>query len=72
VNNGVPNQLTMFINQFQNDLWMRDDAFYAQEQWTRGKLTLQGGLRFDPRGAARAAAPAGRPHGVPADAAHLP
>jgi hypothetical protein len=29
VNNGVPNQLTMFINQFQNDLWMRDDAFYA-------------------------------------------
>ena len=47
VNNGVPNQLTMFINQFQNDLWMRDDAFYAQEQWTRNKLTLQGGLRFD-------------------------
>ena len=47
VNNGVPNQLTMFINDFQNDLWMRDDAFYAQEQWTRGKLTLQGGLRFD-------------------------
>jgi hypothetical protein len=47
VNNGVPNQLTMFINDFQNDLWMRDDAFYAQEQWTFNKLTLQGGLRFD-------------------------
>src|SRR4051812_32233361 len=39
VNNGVPNQLTMFINDFQNDLWMRDDAFYAQEQWTFNKLT---------------------------------
>ena len=47
VNNGVPNQLTMFINQFQNDLWMRDDALYAQGQWTMHKLTLQGGLRFD-------------------------
>ncbi len=47
VNNGVPNQLTMFINQFQNDLWMRDDGFYANGQWTMSKLTLQGGLRFD-------------------------
>jgi hypothetical protein len=47
VNNGVPNQLTMFINNYQNDLWMRDDALYVQEQWTRNKLTLQGGLRFD-------------------------
>jgi Carboxypeptidase regulatory-like domain len=46
-NNGVPNQLTMFINDFQNDLWMRDDALYAQGQWTMSKLTLQGGLRFD-------------------------
>ena len=26
---------------------MRNDAFYAQEQWTRGRLTLQGALRFD-------------------------
>ncbi len=47
VNNGVPNQLTMFINDFQNDLWMRDDGFYANGQWTMSKLTLQGGLRFD-------------------------
>jgi hypothetical protein len=46
-NNGVPNQLTMFINDFQNDLWMRDDAFFVQDSWTRSKLTLQGGLRFD-------------------------
>ena len=46
-NNGVPNQLTMFIHEYQNDLWMRDDALYAQGQWTMSKLTLQGGLRFD-------------------------
>ena len=46
-NNGVPNQLTMFINEYQNDLWMRDDGLFAQGQWTMSKLTLQGGLRFD-------------------------
>jgi hypothetical protein len=47
VNNGVPNQLTEFINNFQNDLWMRDDALFAQQQWTLKRLTLQGGVRFD-------------------------
>jgi carboxypeptidase family protein len=47
VNNGVPNQLTQYVHDQQNDLWMRNDAFYAQEQWTRGRLTLQGALRFD-------------------------
>ena len=26
---------------------VRFDAFYAQEQWTMGRLTLQGALRFD-------------------------
>ena len=35
VNNGVPNQLTMFINDYPNDLWMRDDSLYVQGQWTR-------------------------------------
>jgi len=47
VNNGVPNQLTEFVHDQQNDLWMRNHALYVQEQWTRGRLTLQGGLRFD-------------------------
>jgi hypothetical protein len=50
VNNGVPNQFTMWINNFQNDLWMRDDSFYAQENWTHKRLTLQGALRFDRAG----------------------
>jgi hypothetical protein len=47
VNNGVPNQLTMFINRYQNDLWMRNDAFYVQQQWTISRLTLNGALRLD-------------------------
>jgi hypothetical protein len=46
-NNGVPNQLTEYVHEQQNDLWMRNDAFYVQDQWTRGRLTLQGALRFD-------------------------
>ena len=28
VNNGVPNQFTMWINNFQNDLYMRDDGVF--------------------------------------------
>jgi hypothetical protein len=47
VNNGVPNQITMYINNFQNDLWMRDDGYFAQEQWTHKRLTLQGAVRLD-------------------------
>jgi hypothetical protein len=37
----------MYIHDFQNDLWMRNDAFFAQEQWTIKRLTLSGALRFD-------------------------
>ncbi|MEO8257755.1 MAG: carboxypeptidase-like regulatory domain-containing protein [Acidobacteriota bacterium] len=47
VNNGVPNQFTMYINDFQNDLWMRNDGFFVQEGWTTSRLTVQGALRFD-------------------------
>jgi hypothetical protein len=47
VNNGVANQLTQYVHDQQNDLWMRNHALYAQQQWTRGRLTLQGALRFD-------------------------
>ncbi|MEP7307997.1 MAG: carboxypeptidase-like regulatory domain-containing protein [Acidobacteriota bacterium] len=47
VNNGVPNQITMYINNFQNDLWMRGDGYFAQEQWTHKRLTLQGSVRLD-------------------------
>ena len=47
VNNGAPNQLTQYVHDQQNDLWMRNDGFYVQQQWTRGRLTMQGALRFD-------------------------
>ena len=46
--NGVPTGLTMFAdhaadNPFENDF----TALFAQDQWTVGRLTLQGGLRFE-------------------------
>ncbi len=46
-NNGVPDQLTMSISQFPIRQRVRYNAFYAQEQWTLGRITLQGALRYD-------------------------
>jgi hypothetical protein len=46
-NNGVPNQLTQVISPWVNDGRAGWHAVYAQEQWTRGRVTLQGALRFD-------------------------
>jgi hypothetical protein len=47
VNNGIPNQFTMFINKYPNTTWMRADGVFAQQAWTRDRLSLQGALRFD-------------------------
>ena len=47
VNNGVPNQLTMYDLAVPEKLARRVRCLYAQEQWTLGRLTLQGALRFD-------------------------
>jgi hypothetical protein len=46
-NNGIPDQITQSISQFPVRQRVRSDAFYAQEQWTRGRMTLQGALRYD-------------------------
>ena len=46
-NNGIPNQLTQTINPWINDARAGWDAVFAQEQFTMGRLTLQGALRFD-------------------------
>jgi hypothetical protein len=46
-NNGVPDQMTLTIGEFGIRQRVRSDAFYAQEQWTRGRMTLQGALRYD-------------------------
>jgi hypothetical protein len=46
-NQGVPNQFT-----FRLPEWLQSDrtataALYIQDKWTRGRLTLQGALRYD-------------------------
>jgi hypothetical protein len=45
-NNQVPNQVTIRETQAQSNRVMFH-ALYAQDQWTMGRLTLQGALRFD-------------------------
>ena len=50
LNNGIPNQLTMYIAPYQRDSRAGFYGIYAQEQWTLGRLTLQGALRFDHAG----------------------
>jgi hypothetical protein len=47
LSNGVPNQLTMFINDFKFNNVTKSFATYAQNQTTLGRFTLQGGIRFD-------------------------
>ncbi len=46
-NNGVPNQITEDLNMYQTLSRVRYDAFYAQDQWTHERLTLQGAIRYD-------------------------
>lgn len=47
INNGVPNQITQNINNFDQQQRVRYMAFYGQESWTLGRFTLQGALRYD-------------------------
>jgi hypothetical protein len=46
-NNAIPDQITLNINRFQIYQSVRFDAFYVQEQWTLGRMTVQGALRYD-------------------------
>jgi hypothetical protein len=46
-NGGIPNQITENIDSFPQQQRVRYDSFYGQEQWTVGRMTLQGALRFD-------------------------
>ena len=45
--NGVPNQLTQSISPWVNDARVAWDALYLQEQWSRERVTVQAGVRFD-------------------------
>ena len=48
LNTGIPNLITEFATPF-HDLWNLDHdlGLYAQDKWTVGRLTLNGGVRFD-------------------------
>src|SRR5688572_17582914 len=46
-NNGVPDQITLNINRFGINQSVRFDSVYAQEQWTLGRMTVQGAVRYD-------------------------
>ena len=46
-NNGLPNQITQSVNRFTIKQRVETHAFYAQESWTRGRVTLLGALRYD-------------------------
>jgi hypothetical protein len=47
VSNGIPNQIQMSLSPFQNDGYAGWHAGFIQEQWTHGRMTLQGAVRFD-------------------------
>ena len=46
-NNRVPNQLTQRLGPTLTSNRTVPDAFFVQDQWTRSRLTLQGGLRYE-------------------------
>ena len=46
-NNGNPITFTMRIGPHIQSNRTRYDGFYVQDQWTRGRLTLQGALRYE-------------------------
>ena len=45
--NRVPNQLTQRVGSSMTSNRVRYHAVYVQDQWTRDRLTLQGGLRYE-------------------------
>src|SRR5262245_46885164 len=47
VSNGNPISLTQTLLPFTTSYRTRNMAFYVQDQWTHGRFTLQGALRFD-------------------------
>jgi hypothetical protein len=50
VNNGVPVQLQESLFPLRTSNRVAYAAFYAQDQWTLGRATLQGALRYDRAG----------------------
>jgi hypothetical protein len=46
-NQGVPNQFTFRLPEWHQSDRTATGSVYAQDKWTRGRLTLQGALRYD-------------------------
>jgi hypothetical protein len=46
-NNGVPNQLSQRVGTNGTSNSLLYNAVFIQDQWTRGRLTLQGALRYE-------------------------
>ena len=46
-NNGRPSQLTQTLRVFTQKDRVKYAALYVEDQWTRGRMTLQGALRYD-------------------------
>jgi hypothetical protein len=46
-NQGVPNQFTMAIPEWRTADRTSVAAFFVQDTWTKGRMTLQGALRYD-------------------------
>src|SRR5206468_801480 len=47
LNGGVPSQLTESLRVYTQSDRVRTTSLYGQDQWTRGRMTLQGAVRFD-------------------------
>jgi hypothetical protein len=47
VQNGIPNRLTMNYGDFLIMDRSQSTSFFAQDQWTMGRVTLQGAVRYD-------------------------
>jgi hypothetical protein len=47
LDDGEPNRISMTANPATTYNRAQSAALYAQDQWTRGRLTLQGGIRYD-------------------------
>jgi hypothetical protein len=46
-NNAIPNRITQNLDPFLYESRVRYNAFYAQDTWTRDRLTVQGAVRYD-------------------------
>ena len=47
LNNGMPNQITMLLNDFTEEARVQNIGIFAQDRWTIRRFTLQGGIRYE-------------------------